>query len=37
MKANDSRRTAEAERGCCRWSSQDWSAPEETKAILIGH
>lgn len=37
MKANDSRRAAETVRGYCRWSSQEWRAPEETKAILIGH
>lgn len=37
MKANDSRRAAETERGSCRWSSQEWRAPEETEAILIGH
>lgn len=37
MKANDSGRAAETGRGFCRWSSQEWRAPEETKAILIGH
>lgn len=37
MKTNDSRRAAESEQAFGRWSSQEWRAPEETKAILIGH